>query len=69
VGDRYIYSEAEEVFSLLLKPDQVEERAVGIQVDEEVDIALGCLLFASDGPKHAKVADPVPTGGREESVS
>jgi len=44
---------------------KVEEGATGLQVDEEIYIAVGRCFTAGDGPKGAHVIDAVPLGGVE----
>jgi len=52
-----------------LKSDHIEECPVGVQIDEEVDVALGRLLSASDGSKDSKISDSMAPGGRLEPVA
>lgn len=37
---------------LVLEPDQIEQRAPGLELHEEVQIAVGALLAAGDGTEH-----------------
>ena len=62
-----MYIDAEDLFCVLLKPDQIEKRSSGVELDEKIDIALRRLLATCDGSKDPKVANAVTPGGGLEA--
>lgn len=64
-----IDSDAKDVFGFLLKSDHIEKGPFGRQVDEEVDVALSCVLSTCDGPEYSEIANAAAAGRRQESVS
>jgi len=62
-----VYIDAEDLFCVLLKPDQIEKRSSGIELDEEIDVALRRLIATCDGSKDPEVANAVTSGGALEA--
>lgn len=56
----------EEVFEVLPEPDEVEQAAAGLHLDEQVDVAVLLLLAAGGRPEDADVAGSVPLGAIED---
>ena len=49
----------EEISQFEFKMNLIEDRGAGVEFDEEVDIAVGPIVTARDGPKHHDVVGAV----------
>lgn len=56
----------EEIFEVLLEPDEVEERSVVFHVDQQIDVAVGPVVAACDGTEYAHVPRAVLCGDTED---
>jgi hypothetical protein len=59
--------DAEDLFGVLLEPDQIQKRSSGIELDEQIDVALRRLIATCDRSKDSKVANAVTPGGTLEA--
>ena len=57
----------EELFEILLEPDQVEERPVVFHLDQQIDVAVVPVVAACDRTENAHVPCAVLRGDAEES--
>lgn len=58
-----IHLPAEDVSEVEAEPDQVEEAAPLIELDQEVDVAGGKVFPAGHRAEHARAEHPVPSHG------
>ena len=57
----------QQLFELLAKPHEVQQRSAGFHVDEEIDVALGAIFTASHGAEQTHVSSTM-TGGDFENL-
>jgi len=55
----YIYPLAQEIFQILNQRDVVQQAAAEVELDQEIEVAIGTLLARDDGTEHAEVAGAV----------
>jgi hypothetical protein len=55
----YIHPLAQEVFQILNQRDMVQQAAAEVEVDQEIEVAIGTLVAGDDGAEHAEVAGAV----------
>ncbi len=68
----YLYHidfQAQQVFEIEDETAEVEDGHTRLELDEEVDIAIGPRVPSGYGPKHADVTGPVPRGDCNEFIS
>src|SRR5215218_9774205 len=51
---------SENVFQLVPDPGQTDQAELTVEVDEQVDVAVGSVVAAGGAAEQAEVADPVP---------
>jgi hypothetical protein len=56
---------SEQLFEILLEPDEVEQRPVVFHFDQEIDVAVSAVVTACDGTEYADVARSVLRGNAE----
>jgi hypothetical protein len=69
VGGRHVNGEVEDFCRLAPKSSEVEQGPLGLQLDEQVDVALGATFSPGDGAEDAQLADAVPTRCLEEGTA
>jgi len=55
-----VHGRTEQLGELVLEVQQVEERAAGLELDEEADVPVVVLIAAGNGPEHGDGPSMVP---------
>jgi len=50
---------AEQLLKVLLEGDDIKQRSAGLNVDEEIDVAVLLIISTRDRPEHTYVANAV----------
>jgi hypothetical protein len=50
---------SQQLLQVLLETDQIQERLVGVHIDQEIDVTVGTVVTARDRSKDTDVARPV----------
>lgn len=59
---QYFDSAPKQLSELLFKTDDVEERTTSLNVDEQIDVALGTIIAARHRSEHTNIACAVTIG-------
>ena len=59
----------EQLFEVLTKPHDVQQRTVGIHVYEEIDVAVRAVIATCHGAEHPEVAGSIPRRYSEDVVA
>lgn len=68
-GRDHVDREAEQFLQLRRQPDEVEERALSVEVDQQIDVAARAFLAAGDRPEETDASAVVARHGRSNRIS
>ena len=66
---QHVHVAPEQLFEILLEANEVEERPVVFHLDQQIDVAVGPVIAASDGTEYADVPRAVLGGDTEDLVA
>jgi len=63
-----VYADSKDLFGVLLKTNQIDQRPIAIQLDQKVDVALGAVVASRDRAEYSNIPRAVASRGFPKSV-